>query len=124
MEVEAGNDCKELTEVILVEVSVQRVLDHMLHPLHRCRPNIVPLSVDLEVDLKLLKESHQVVQMVRQWQVENFLLNISELLLVICGLLASNLLLLCNRNSFFYHLCSLDHFVRSGRLICNSCLGL
>ena len=55
VEVEAGNDCKELTEVILVEVSVQRVLDHMLHPLHRCRPNIVPLSIDLEVDLELLK---------------------------------------------------------------------
>lgn len=55
VEVEAGNDCKELTEVILIEVSVQRVLNHVLHPIHRCRPNIVPLSVDLEVDLKLLK---------------------------------------------------------------------
>ena len=124
VEVEAGDDCKELTEVILGEGSVERVPNHMLHPLHRRCPNVVPLSIDLEVDLELLKQPHQVVQVLWKWQVENLLLDVSELLLVISDFLVSDLLLHCSWDPFFGHLCSLDHFVRSRRLICNGCLVL
>ena len=119
VQVEAGHNRHELTEVVLVEVPAQRALDHVLHPLHRGRPHVVPRSIDLEVDLELLKQPHQVVQMLRQRQVDHSLLNILEILLVFFGLLFLKqlllmlmLLLLHSLESLVNnHLCSLDHFM-------------
>ena len=82
----------------------------------------MPLSVNLEVYLELLKQSHQVVQMLWQGQVESFLLNICEFLFVFFGSLFNKLLLLRSLNSMVHHLCSLKHFIRSIRLILNVCL--
>ena len=69
MNEKAWNYGNELTEVIFVEITAERALNHQLHLIHGSSPGVVPLSQDLEVDLELLKQHHQMVQVLGQWQI-------------------------------------------------------
>ena len=44
--------------------------------LQGCSPDIMPLAIQAEIELELLKELHEVVQVVRQWQIEDLLFGI------------------------------------------------
>ena len=81
VDIEARHNSEELTEVRLVEGSLVRALDHERHSLKSRRPAVMSLAMKLEVDLELFEEFHEMVKSLGQWQIENFTLNLLDLLL-------------------------------------------
>ena len=71
MDEEARRNGEELLEVRLLEVPFVAFFDHSTHGLQRGGPDVVPVSVQAQIGLKLLEKLQQVVEVLGQLQIEN-----------------------------------------------------
>ena len=72
MEVGAGHEGEELSEVTLFEAAVETSFDQGGHSLKGSCPEIMSLSEQAEIDLELLEQLHQVVEMSRKGKMKDF----------------------------------------------------
>lgn len=84
---ESWRDCEELLKVGLSEIPAEALRDHVCQLVKRNGPLVVSRPEQTEVDFKLLEQSHQVVQVLWQRQVENLLrLNLLVFFRSLCSL--------------------------------------
>ena len=72
VEVEAGHEGEELSEVTLFEAAVETSFDQGGHSLKGSCPEVMSLSEQAEIDLELLEQLHQVVEMSRKGKMKDF----------------------------------------------------